>query len=233
MSRRAVVGIAQALADPLRLAILERLTDGPAAVSELVLLTGEAQPNVSNHLAVLRDRGLVGVTRLGRQRLYEISDPAVAQLVESLFSIEGWRPAKLEKSPALAKARTCYDHLAGRLGVAIFDSLVAHRVIAHPAARYRGPVELGPAAERIFESLGIDLLEVRKERRQFATACGDWTERRSHLGGALGAALWARALERGWVAQKPGTRIVLVSERGRKSFAKYLGVPPAQIAAAG
>ena len=233
MSSRAVAGIAQALADPLRLMILERLMDGPAAVSELVLLTGEAQSNVSNHLAILRGRGLVGATRLGRQRLYEISDPGVAQLVESLFAIEGRRPAKLQKSPALARARTCYDHLAGRLGVAIFDSLVAHRVIAHPTARYRGPVELGPAAKRVFADLGIDLEEVRKERRQFATACGDWTERRPHLGGALGAAVWARALERGWVAQRPGSRIVLVTTRGRQGFTKHLGLPPEQIAAAG
>jgi DNA-binding transcriptional ArsR family regulator len=232
VSSRAVAGIAQALADPLRLTILARLMDGPAAVSELVLLTGEAQSNVSNHLAILRERGLVGVTRLGRQRLYEISDPGVAQLVESLFAIEG-PPPRLEKSPALARARTCYDHLAGRLGVAIFDALVAHRVIAHPTARYRGPVELRAAATRVFTDVGIDLAEVRKERRQFATACGDWTERRPHLGGALGAAVWARALERGWVAQKPGSRIVLVTQRGRLGFAKHLGLPPERIAAAG
>jgi DNA-binding transcriptional ArsR family regulator len=233
MSSKAPAGIAQALADPLRLTILERLMDGPAAVSELVLLTGEAQSKVSNHLATLRERGMVAVTRLGRQRLYEISNPGIAQLVECLFAIEPRRPARLEKSPALARARTCYDHLAGRLGVAIFDSLVAHRVIAHPAARYRGPVELGPAAEGVFGDLGIELDEVRKERRQFATACGDWTERRPHLGGALGAAVWARALERGWVANKPGSRIVLVTERGRKGFAKYLNLLPEQIAAAG
>src|SRR5579864_4454462 len=109
MSRRTLVGIGNALADPLRLTILERLMDGPAAVSELVQLTGEAQPKVSNHLAVLRDRGLVNVTRLGRQRLYEIFDPSVARLMETLADIAGWSPKRLEKSPSLAKARTCYD----------------------------------------------------------------------------------------------------------------------------
>ncbi len=226
MSSRSIAGIAQALADPLRLTILQRLTDGPAAVSELVVLTGEAQSNVSNHLAVLRDSGLVDATRLGRQRLYEISEPSVAQLVESLIVISGQSPARLEKSPSLARARTCYDHLAGRLGVAIFDSLVARRAIEQPTARYRGPVALGPAGPRVFGRLGIALDEARKERRQFATACGDWTERRPHLGGALGAALWARSLERGWVLQKPGTRIVVVTERGRRSFHEHLGVRP-------
>lgn len=224
MPNRTLVTIAQALADPIRLAILERLTDGPAAVSELVLLTGEAQSKVSNHLAVLRDRGLATATRLGRQRVYEIADPSVAQVVESLIVLAGRGPAKLEKSPSLAKARTCYDHLAGRLGVSIFDALVARRAVAKPAAGYRGPVGLGPAGPEVFGRLGIDLAEVRTERRQFATACGDWTERRPHLGGALGAALWTRSLERGWVVRKPGTRIVVVTERGRRGFLKLLGV---------
>jgi len=224
MSSRSIAGIAQALADPLRLTILRRLTDGPAAVSELVALTGEAQPNISNHLAVLRDCRLVQATRLGRQRLYEISEPSVAQLVEFLIDVSGESPAKLEKSLSLSRARTCYDHLAGRLGVAIFDSLVAGRAIAQPNARHRGPVALGPAGQMVFGHLGIALDEVRKERRQFATACGDWTERRPHLGGALGAALWARSLERGVWVQKPGTRIVVLTERGRRSFRSLLGV---------
>ncbi len=224
MSSRSIAGIAQALADPLRLTILRRLMDGPAAVSELVVHAGEAQSNISNHLAVLREWRLVQATRLGRQRLYEISEPSVAQLVEILMDVSGESPAKLEKSPSLAKARTCYDHLAGRLGVAIFDALVARRAIEQPNTRHRGPVGLGPAGWRVFDHLGIALDEVRKERRQFATACGDWTERRPHLGGALGAALWARSLERGWVVQKPGTRIVVLTERGRRSLRALLGV---------
>ncbi|HET9000225.1 MAG TPA: metalloregulator ArsR/SmtB family transcription factor [bacterium] len=219
-----VVTMAQALADPVRLAILERLMAGPAAVSELVLLNGGTQSKVSNHLAVLRDRGLVNATRLGRQRLYEISNASVGQLVESLIVIAGRSPTRLEQSPSLARARTCYDHLAGRLGVAIFDSLVARRAIAQPDKRYRGPLNLGPAGAEVFGRLGIELDDVRKERRQFATACGDWTERRPHLGGALGAALWARSLEQGWAIHKPGTRIVVVTASGRRGFRKHLGI---------
>lgn len=218
------MGIAHALADPLRLTILQRLMHGSAAVSELVVLTGEAQSKISNHLAVLRDRGLVTVTRLGRQRLYEILDLSVAHLVESLVDVSGRGPTKLEKSPALARARTCYDHLAGQLGVAIFDALVSRGAITKSAARYRGPVGLGPAGTQVFGRLGIDLDEVRRERRQFATACGDWTERRPHLGGALGAALWAGSVEQGWVVHKPGTRIVVVTARGQRNFRERLGV---------
>ncbi len=220
----AATAIAHALADPTRLRILERLTDGPAAVSELIALTGEAQPKVSNHLAVLRERGLVGVTRIGRQRVYEVTDSSVGQLVESLGLIAGRGGERLKMSPPLARARTCYDHLAGRLGVATFDALVARRAIRHPEARYRGPIDLGPAGPATFGHLGIDLDEVRLERRRFATACGDWSERRAHLGGALGAALWALALERGWVIRRPGTRIVVVTERGRRAFRQHLGI---------
>lgn len=224
MPTNTVTTIAQALADPVRFKILERLSDGPAAVSELVLLTGEAQSNVSNHLAVLRVRGLVNATRMGRQRVYEVSDSSVGQLIESLIVVAGRRPERVEISPALAKARTCYDHLAGRLGVAIFDALVARRAVERSAARYRGPIGLGPAGPTVFGGLGIDLDEARRERRRFATACGDWTERRPHLGGALGAALWVSALERGWVVRKPGTRIVVVTENGRRSFGRHLGI---------
>src|SRR5215470_16460877 len=183
MTTTAATAIAQALADPTRLKILERLTDGPAAVSELTVLTGEPQPKVSNHLAVLRERGLVDATRLGRQRVYEVSDPSVAQLVESLGLIAGRDAGRLKLSPPLVRARTCYDHLAGRLGVAIFDALVARRAIRLPDPRYRGPIDLGPAGERVFAGLGVELDEVHCERRQFATACGDWSERRAHLGG--------------------------------------------------
>src|SRR5499427_10459746 len=217
--------IAQALADPVRFRIVERLTDGPAAVSELVVLSGESQSNVSNHLAVLRAQGLVTVTRIGRQRVYEMANPSVGQLVESLGMISGRGPERLKMSPPLARARTCYDHLAGRLGVAIFDALVARRAIRHPDARYRGPIDLGPAGPQVFEDLGIELDEVRLERRRFATACGDWSERRAHLGGALGAALWAQTLGHGWVVRKPGTRVIVVTPKGRRAFERNLGVP--------
>jgi len=225
MSDVSASAIAQALADPVRFRVMERLTEGPAAVSELVVLTGESQPNISNHLAVLRAQGLVTVTRIGRQRVYEVADPSVGQLVESLGTIAGRGSERLKLSPSLARARTCSDHLAGRLGVAIFDSLVARGAILHPAARYRGPVALGPAGERMFKSLSVSLDEVHRERRQFATACGDWSERRAHLGGALGAALWVQTLEQGWVVRKPGTRIIVVTPKGRRAFERNLGVP--------
>src|SRR5436190_10994787 len=118
------LAVVQALADPLRLAVLHHLMGGPASVSELMTVAAAGQSRLSNHLAFLRARGLVRTTRHGRQMIYELQDPAVARLVESLGQI-GAAPARTVRSAPVAQARTCYDHLAGRLGVALFKALVA------------------------------------------------------------------------------------------------------------
>lgn len=215
--------LAQALADPLRLAILQSLMSGPATVSELMSLTEATQSNVSNHLALLRERGLVRATRQGRQMVYELRDASVGYLVETLAQVAGSAPASLQKSPPLVKARTCYDHLAGKLGVALFDALVAQQALRAPAVSH-GPVEPGPAAPEIFGRLGIDLAAVRRERRKFATACLDWTERRPHLGGALGAVVWAQCIERGWVVRQPGTRAIILTDAGKLGLQSALAV---------
>ena len=154
--------------------------------------------------------------------VYELMDPGVAQLVESLTLVAGGVPARVVKSPSLVKARTCYDHLAGRLGVAIFDSLVAGDVIEKP-----GPLEttvnLGRMAPEMLGRLGIDMASLRGGRRRLATACLDWTERRPHLGGALGAALCACLMEQGWVLRQRGTRAVIVTEAGKQALLEHLG----------
>jgi hypothetical protein len=126
-------------------------------------------------------------------------------------------------SPALAAARTCYDHLAGRLGVALFDALVTRGAITPPGEPGQ-PVILGPTAEAVFSTLAIDLGEARRARRRFATGCLDWTERRPHLGGSLGAAVWAQCCERGWVVRQPGGRAVVVTDAGRNGIHEWLGI---------
>lgn len=218
-----VLALAQALADPLRLLLLQHLIEGPATVSELVAATGEAQSKLSNHLAVLRERELVRAKREGRQVVYSLRDASVAQLIESLSAVAGQTPQKLWKSPQLVKARTCYDHLAGRLGVALFDALAARGALRPPAAP-REPLETGPAAAEVFGALGIDLAAARRERRKFATACLDWTERRPHLGGALGAAVWAQCVERGWVVRQPGTRAIILTAAGKQALRDLLAI---------
>ncbi len=215
--------LAQALADPLRLVILQQLMEGSTTVSELQSLTGESQSKISNHLAVLRERGLVHATREGRQMIYTLRDATVGQLVESLTVVAGMVPAKLWKSPQLIAARTCYDHLAGRYGVALFEALLARQIIKEPE-EMRGDVELGSMGTEILGDIGLDLKALRRERRRFAFACPDWTERRPHLGGVLGAALWAQFVEWGWVVKQQGTRAVIVTDVGKQRLREQFGV---------
>jgi len=218
-----IVGLAQALADPLRLSILQQLMEGPATVSELMSLTGETQSKVSNHLALLRERNLVVATRDRRQVIYTLRDASVGQLVESLSLIAGMVPTKHWKSPQLIAARTCYDHLAGRYGVALFEALLQQQAITAPTER-RGDIDLDLRGEEVFGKLGLDLKALRRERRRFAFACPDWTERRPHLGGALGAGLWAQLVERGWLAKQQGTRATIVTDLGKQQFHKHFGI---------
>ncbi len=215
--------LAQALADPLRLVMLQHLMEGPATVSELQSLTGESQSKVSNHLALLRERDLVRATREGRQIIYSLRDASVGQLVESLTVVAGMIPAKLWKSPQLIAARTCYDHLAGRYGVALFDALLAQEAIKEPVEMH-AEVELGSRGEEVFGKLGLNLSALRRERRRFAFACPDWTERHPHLGGSLGAALWVLCVERGWMVKQPGTRAIIVTDLGKQKLREQFGI---------
>jgi len=225
-----MVELARSLADPLRLAILEQLMGGPATVSELVALSGSTQSNVSNHLAVLRDGGLVRASSLGRQKVYELSGASVARLVEALVAVSGGLSPARPTTAGIAQARTCYDHLAGRLGVALFAALVNRSAIEPPAptdaevGRDRGALALGPDGEGVFRALGVEIDEARRERRNFASYCIDWTERSPHLSGALGAALWRRFLETGWVVREPGTRGVIVTRSGKGQLRRLLAI---------
>ncbi|MBI4182525.1 MAG: helix-turn-helix transcriptional regulator [Proteobacteria bacterium] len=222
--------LARALAEPLRLRLLQRLSDGPATVSELVSLAQAGQPRVSNHLALLRRAGLVRATREGRQTCYELAGAHIAGLLRSLIVAAGLPPAAARPIPAIALARTCYDHLAGMIGVRLFEALVAHGALVatdSPGRRGSGPkvvVGLGPAAQPLFGGLDIDLEATARARRRFAFACLDWTERRPHLGGALGAALCWGFVARGWVARRPGSRALTVTAAGRRALAERFGV---------
>jgi DNA-binding transcriptional ArsR family regulator len=207
--------LAKALGDPLRVRILARLIDGPGTVTDLVTLTGSGQSNVSNHLAILRGAGLVRSARTGRQMHYELAGPETAQLVEALMTIGGPLGRPAPPSP-IAEARRCYDHLAGRLGVQLLDGLVELGALARSG---RGDaIDLGPDG-RVFDRLGVDPARAAQaRRRRFAYACLDWTERRPHLGGALGAEVYRRLVEAGWLVPQKGTRAVLPTAAGRRAL---------------
>lgn len=222
------VAIARALADPLRLAILQHLMNGGAAVGELVAVTGASQPNVSNHLRILRQHRLVEAERAGRQMTYALANPGVALLVETLLAASGGaRPRDRRNDPVLMQARTCYDHLAGTLGVWLYDRLVALEAI-EGAREIRGDVTLGRQAERWFSTLGMEPSAAAGSKRRFGFGCLDWTERRPHLGGALGARICERALAQGWVVRIDGVRAVRLTAVGRERLG-VLGAPPERV----
>jgi DNA-binding transcriptional ArsR family regulator len=223
--------LAQALADPLRLTLLRHLMGGSATVAELVLATNASQSKVSNHLALLRAQNLVRAERQGRQMRYQIADPTVAQLVEALTVLAGEPPKLARPAAPLAEARTCYDHLAGSLGVALFDTLVGADALIPPPADAQpiklgpsGEVRLGPNAEAVFGRLGLDVDSVSAQRRQFAYACRDWTERRFPLGGALGAALCRHFLDQHWVEPGSTRRQLVLTDAGRDALREQLGM---------
>ena len=215
---------AQALAEPIRFAMLTRLLEGPATVAELVSVSGTSQPNASNHLALLRDQGLVQARREGRHAIYEVANPSVAQVVEALLALSE-PAARTRRAPApLARARTCYDHLAGVLGVAVLEGLVGVGAVSRPDPS-TGAIELGGAGAATFERLGVDVEAARLARRRFAFGCLDWTERRPHLGGSLGAAVCERFLQRRWIRRTAGSRAVALTSGGRRVLSTVLGVP--------
>ena len=247
-ANKRAVELAEALADPLRLKVLQHLTRGAATVSELMHVAHAAQSKVSNHLGLLRQRRMVRAARHGRQMVYELHDPAIGRLVESLTAIAGPRlraPRMQTKASPLVLARTCYDHLGGRAGVKVFRALVAKGALKagpsgrgdgrvqpaigksdrvnRPAAR-SGEIRVGPRAREVFARLGIKLETHSGQRRRFASACPDWTERRPHLGGTLGGAVLAKLFEKGWAARQPGTRAVTITEAGRRGLLRTLGV---------
>ena len=215
--------IASALSDPLRLAVLHRLIEGPATVSDIVEATGESQPKVSNHLSVLRERNLVTARRSGRQIVYRLRNPSVAQVVESLLALTGPAKGRPAAETPMALARTCYDHLAGKLGVALLDALVARGALkATPGEN--GDLELTADAARVFADLGVETEPPVRSRRRRAFACLDWTERRPHLGGALGAALLKRVVDGGWIVRDATSRAVHVTPEGERALKRHLGV---------
>lgn len=199
------VALLKELAHPLRLRVIDRLGHlGPAPVSALAAELGAPMPELSNHLRRLREAGLVRVRRDGRHAVYELADSGVELLLPLLDRLV----APTVPEPAKAASRTCYDHLAGPLGVRLYRDL-CERGALRPARD--GTVELGPEAPAAFGALGVDVDAVDPRRRRLAFECLDATEQRPHLAGALGAALAAALIDRGWVERADGREVRLTA----------------------
>jgi DNA-binding transcriptional ArsR family regulator len=219
-----VAVVAAAIGGRSRAAILERLMDGDAwPAGELASAAGVAPSTASDHLDALVDVGLIEVDRRGRQRRFRLASPEVAHAIEALAVIAPRRHAswlrEVTTAERLRAGRTCYDHLAGRLGVAVTDALLARRALRPNDRGFSIP----RAGEQVFRELGVDLGEVRRRRRAFAIPCLDWTEQRTHLAGALGAAVCERCFDLGWIERHGPGRAVAVSRDGRVNLER-LGV---------
>ncbi len=209
------VDLLKELADPLRLRVVDRLGHGgPATVSRLAAELGVPLPQLSNHLRRLREARLVAVERDGRQAIYSLADPGLEALLPLLDRITG-RVAEPDPDAAEVPSRTCYDHLAGRIGVALYRGLLERDAVRE---RPDGLVELGPAAPETFRKLGVEVAAVEQGRQRLAFECLDATERAPHLAGALGDALAAALIDRGWVVRDG--RTIELSRRGATGLRK-------------
>ena len=222
--------VATLAGDPARAGMLHALMDGRAlTASELAHVAGITAQTASSHLARMVTAGLLSVEKQGRHRYHRLASPAVAQMMESIMRVAsdlepGQRRVVVgPRDAALREARTCYDHLAGRLGVALADALVAggHAELAGDGGLI---TETGAA---FLGKVGIDVEALQAPRgtrpaRILCRPCLDWSERRHHLGGSLGSALLNRFFDLKWARRDPASRAVHFSPRGRAAFQGFL-----------
>ena len=199
----AVVPIAAAIGEPARARMLYCLVDGRARTSAELAIVADVTPSTASvHLQRLRTQRLVKVLAQGKHRYYSLDRPDVAAALEALNVLAGSTGGGFVPNTPLRlrDARTCYDHIAGRLGVALFDRFSARGWMTTPSGP-NASCELTAQGCSAFDALGIDVAAARASRRRFAFACLDWSERRPHLGGALGAGVLRLAVRRRWVIQ--------------------------------
>ena len=211
--------------DPARANVLNTLLDGRAfTAGELAYFAGVSPQTASLHLRKLTEANLLAALQQGRHRYFRLASPIVGRMLEAIAAVAGVqapprRPRSTPKDAALRAGRMCYDHLAGRLGVDIADALVAGgRIVLDDDGG-----EVKDEGFRLLGRIGIEPAAIQK-RRAFCRPCLDWTERRYHVGGAIGAALARQALAEGWIERLRETRAVGVTARGRTDFLGRLGV---------
>ncbi|MDB5803297.1 MAG: bacterial regulatory, arsR family protein [Betaproteobacteria bacterium] len=212
------------IGDPARAAMLWTLMDGTAKpAGELAYVAGASAQSASQHLAKMIDAGLLLQEVQGRHRYYRIARPEVATALEALMAAVGTTP-KPRAVPAarrtpeeLRYARTCYDHLAGELGVSIYDAMRAEHLLEGEGKE----VQVTAAGHRWLAKLGIDEESLQGKRRTLACGCLDWSERRHHLAGTLGAALLSAMVREGWLMRSKKSRAVRVTPQGASALRKH------------
>ncbi|MER9075922.1 winged helix-turn-helix domain-containing protein [Mesorhizobium sp. M0904] len=214
-----IARIASLVGDPARANMLSALMGGTAlTASELALEAGVSLPTASSHLSKLMEGGLLTLASQGRHRYYGLAGPQVAGMIEAITGVAAAvGPQRVRPGPrdaAMRVARVCYDHLAGEQAVAMLDRLVARQVLL----RNDEEIRLGPSAASHFAAIGIDV--EGKARRPVCRACLDWSVRRSHLAGTLGAAILDKILAEKWARREKDSRAVIFSPTGKQAFEK-------------
>ena len=218
--------IAALVGDPARANMLTALLGGQSlSASDLAWHAGVTPQTASGHLARMATAQLVTVQALGRHRYYKLASPKVAQMLETIYQVAGDQPQPRRRLPsyvdtAMREARTCYDHLAGELGVAVAEALVAQRLLVLSD-------EAGVVTRRgrkFFGDFGLDLAAIGQQRRCFCRICIDLTERRPHVAGGLGAAFCTRCFDLGWLDRVKDSRAVAVTRKGAVGFRDSLGI---------
>jgi DNA-binding transcriptional ArsR family regulator len=214
-----IARIAALLGDRARADALTALMTGTAlTATELAALAGVTKQTMSAHLFKLLDAALIDVDKQGRHRYFRLANEDVARLVESLMGVAfrtgAVRLVASPRDPALRKARFCYDHLAGEVGVRAYDALIRRGVIEASSKVLR---LTGPGVEW-FAHIGIDADAVARQRRSFCRPCMDWSERRHHLAGSLGAAMLSRFCQLGWLRRERHSRAIRFTPQGERKF---------------
>ena len=227
MNVASMAEIASLAGDPARAGMLQALMDGRAlTATELAHVAGVAPQTASGHLGQLTRAGLLAVERQGRHRYHRLATPAVARLLESLMLVASeTRPAAPPRvvgprDEKMRAARTCYDHLAGRLGVGIADAMAARSYVEF--AEDAGLVTA--AGEKFLARLGVGLDAAARTSRPLCRPCLDWSERRPHLAGRLGAAICAHCLDRNWIRRRPDGRALDITPAGARAFREVFGL---------
>jgi DNA-binding transcriptional ArsR family regulator len=219
-----ITNIAAMIGDHARAEVLTVLMSGMAlTATELANAAGVTRQTISAHLAKLGDAGLLSVEAQGRHRYFRIADAEVAQLLESLmgvtFGLGTVRVRSSPREPALRKARVCYDHLAGELGVLVYESLARRGAFTLGA----DGIALSSAGWDAVGALGIEADTLTPSRRPFCRTCLDWSERRHHLAGRLGTALLERFQLLGWAKRVPESRVLAFTAEGEVALRAWLG----------
>ncbi|WP_281321790.1 ArsR/SmtB family transcription factor [Flavobacterium aestivum] len=217
--------IATLIGDPTRATIMWSLLEGKAfTATELAIAVNTSPQNISMHLTKLVQADLLVVESQGRHKYYRFARKEIAYAIEAMISLVppsiSTQNTKTEKVSGIKHCRTCYDHLAGKVGVALTDSLLQQQLLIDTSGRF----EISSEGEKWFTEFGIPLTTLKQQKRSFLRPCLDWSERRPHIAGSLATALLDKMLLEDWLRKTKDSRALIVTAKGKKEFQSRLGI---------